>query len=182
MLGRAAWAGLGFVIAVTLSACGDGDDHDVIIIDHEPVIVWSGSVNEDLVVDATNDFFVFLLDGGYLVFGDTVYLNVWVTAFGELVWEDHVIGAVELVESEFGEPIAAMIGNDGDLLDFYGPEWDLHWRYTDLTPVFWADAAVPGQGGGASSGGNPQRLGEAMAEPNAAESEFSGSSRVKSSD
>jgi hypothetical protein len=124
-----------------LAACDD-HHHHAVEYDEDPYIWWEGSANGQYVVDGTDDFFLFLSDGGYLAFGHTTYWNVFVTSHGDLIWDDALIGAVELVESEQGEPVAALIGLDGHFLDLYGPEDDLHWQETDLDPIFIWDAAA----------------------------------------
>lgn len=125
---------LGAALCV-LVGCG-GDDPDIVFADpYSPFIYWEGSANGELVADATGDFFRFRSDSGNLIFGATEYRDVYVDINSDLVWDGEIIGAILLVAASDGVPIAAMVGNDGYLLDVYGPEFDLYWQPTDIEPV-----------------------------------------------
>jgi hypothetical protein len=128
---------LALVIPVMLlSACGGGYDDPYDTYYDEYYINWAGSVNGTIVVDATGDEFEFEAFTGYLHFGNTTYTNAWVDDFGNFYVDGFLIGGVYYVESFYGEPITALISNNGYYIDIYGPESDLAWTESWTLPVY----------------------------------------------
>jgi len=119
-----------------LSACGGGsaDSYDPYYTD--AYIDWSGSVNGTLVIDATDDAFEFEITTGYLHFGNTTYTNAWVDLYGDFYIDGELVGAVYYVRSIDDEVITALISNDGYYIDIYGPESDLAWEVTFISPIY----------------------------------------------
>jgi hypothetical protein len=98
-------------------------------------INWTGSVNGEIVVDATNDEFKFTSPEGYLYFGSTTYTNFWVDG-NDLYYNGDKIGDVTYIKSEQGNIITGLVSNSGFMIDIYGPEDNLIWKTTDIVPVF----------------------------------------------
>jgi len=125
-----------FIIPVLLLAgCGENQEDSYQDRD-ENYIVWAGSINGTVVVDATDDAFEFEINTGYLHFGNTTYTNAWVDLDGDFYIDSELIGAVFYVQSIDNEVITALISNNGYYIDIYGPETDLAWAESPDIPVY----------------------------------------------
>jgi len=129
--------------ALLLSACGGGSADSYDYYYEDTYIDWSGSVNGTFVVDATDDVFEFEITTGYLHFGNTTYTNAWVDFYGDFYVDGEIIGAVYYVESIDHEIITALISNNGYYIDIYGPESNLAWEETFISPIYALKGVTP---------------------------------------
>lgn len=126
-----------FLIPVLLVSACDGEHHDDTYGHYDVTYIdWVDSANGTIVVDATNDAFEFEAHTGYLHFGNTTYTNVWVNHFGDFFVDGVLVGAVYYVKSIDNLTITALVSNDGFYIDIYGPESNLAWSETTITPIF----------------------------------------------
>lgn len=134
-----------FIPLLLVAACDGESEETAGSFDDEPTfIVWEGSVNGTIVVDATNDAFEFEFETGFLHFGNTTYTNAWVDHSGNFIVDGQIIGGVFYVRSIDNEIITALVSNNGHYIDIFGPESNLSWAETNVLPIFAINAQTGG--------------------------------------
>jgi len=99
-------------------------------------IEWTGSVNGIWVTDASGDMVRFTNEG-YMMFGATLYTNVYIDSNANLYVDGSCMGSVAYVVSTSGSKMTAIVDDDGFLIDIYGSQDYLTIDRSSVPAVFW---------------------------------------------
>jgi len=99
-------------------------------------IEWTGSINGIWVTDASGDMVRFTTEG-YMMFGTTLYTNVYIDSNANLYIDGSRMGSVAYVVSTTGSKMTAIVDDDGFLIDIYGSQDYMTIDRSSVPAVFW---------------------------------------------